>query len=53
MKVKKTDGSDTILEINELSKWFPITNAWNRKTGESDFNIPIKTLAHRWILVGK
>lgn len=34
MKVKKTDGSDTILEINELSKWFPITNAWNRKTGD-------------------
>lgn len=34
MKARKTNGSNTILEISKLSKWFPITNTWNRKIGD-------------------
>ena len=34
MKRKITEGSDAILSIEKLSKWFPITNAWNHKVGD-------------------
>ena len=34
MKRKITEGSDAILSIDKLSKWFPITNAWNHKVGD-------------------
>ena len=34
MKRKITKGSDAILSIDKLSKWFPITNAWNHKVGD-------------------
>lgn len=33
MLSKKMDGYESILAIEKLSKWFPITNAWNRKVG--------------------
>ena len=34
MKRKITKGSDAILSIDKLSKWFPIKNAWNHKVGD-------------------
>ena len=34
MKRKTTEDTDAILSIDKLSKWFPITNAWNHKVGD-------------------